>query len=92
MRRVLVRISFLGDKFYGTQKLKSLLTIQQLYEDALYNLTLKEIKVTISSRLDRYVSALDFALSFEFTMDDYPLDRLSFFLSNYCKYTHIKDV
>ena len=57
MRRVLVRISFLGDKFYGTQKLKGLLTIQQLYEDALYNLTLKEIKVTISSRLDRYVSA-----------------------------------
>lgn len=92
MKRILIRISFLGKNYYGTQKLKNLRTIQGVFEDALSNLFNQHVKVTISSRLDRKVNAFDFGLSFDSIKDDIDLNRLKFYLDNYIEDVHIKDI
>ena len=63
--RYFVRISFLGRSFYGTQKQKNKITIQGVFEEALTRLYTAPIKVTICSRLDKGVSALDYALTYD---------------------------
>jgi tRNA pseudouridine38-40 synthase len=62
--KTFIRLSFFGASFYGTQKQKSFVTIQSVFENALSAIYGGPIKTTISSRLDRGVHALDFGLSF----------------------------
>ena len=75
---IFLRIAFHGADFYGTQKQKDKPTIQGLFEDLLSKIYNTPIKVTISSRLDRFVSALDFGLTFFSPNDKYTLSYLSF--------------
>ena len=92
MRKIFIRMSFLADNYYGSQKLNNHPTIQGAFEDALSNVFNEKIKVTICSRLDRFVNAFDFAISFSTINTNLSLDRLKFYLSNYLKDIHIKDV
>ncbi len=77
---IFLRIAFHGADFYGTQKQKDKPTIQGLFEDLLSKIYNTPIKVTISSRLDRFVSALDFGLTFFSPNDKYTLSYLSYYL------------
>ena len=67
--KILIRISFLGTSFYGTQKQSDKKTIQGDFESLLSRVYDEKVKVTISSRLDRGVHALDFALTFDVLND-----------------------
>lgn len=76
-----VRFSFFGETFYGTQKQKDKPTIQGLFEDLLSKLYNTPIKVTISSRLDRFVNSLDFAISYVSPDESkISLDRVRYYL------------
>ena len=77
---IFLRIAFHGADFYGTQKQKDKPTIQGLFEDLLSKIYNTPIKVTISSRLDRFVSALDFGLTFFSPNDKYTLSYLAYYL------------
>ena len=77
---IFLRIAFNGATFYGTQKQKDKPTIQGLFEELLSKIYTVPVKVTISSRLDRFVSAMDFGLSFFSPSDRYSLDYLSYYL------------
>lgn len=77
---VFLRISFLGSEFYGTQKQPDKKTIQGIFESLLSRIYAKEVKVTICSRLDRGVHALDYALSFTKPDERISLDHLSYCL------------
>lgn len=92
MRKIFIRMSFLGNDYYGTQKLNNHPTIQGVFEEALSNVFNENIKVTICSRLDRYVSAFDYAISFSTYNDELNLNKLKFYLSNYIKNVYIKDI
>ena len=76
---VLLRFSFLGENFHGTQKQPNCRTVQGEFEAKLSVIYDVPVKTVLSSRLDRGVSALDCALSFhvEKRLD---LDRLKYFL------------
>lgn len=78
---VLIRISFLGENYYGTQKQAKNRTIQGEFEKYLSRIYSTEIKVTICSRLDRKVNALDFALSFFTDNESISLDHLKYYLA-----------
>ena len=77
--KVLIRIAFYGKDYFGTQKQKKDKTIQGDFEESLSLIFNQEIKVTISSRLDRGVSALDYGISFS-CPDGSNLDHLKYFL------------
>ena len=77
--KIFIRISFLGTTFYGTQKQSDKKTIQGDFESLLSRLYNEKVKVTISSRLDRGVSALDYGISFS-CPDGSNLDHLKYFL------------
>lgn len=78
--KIFIRISFLGTTFYGTQKQSDKKTIQGDFESLLSRLYNEKVKVTISSRLDRGVHALDFALSFDAPHDNVSLNHLEYYL------------
>ncbi len=65
MMRKFLRFAFLGTEFHGTQKQPHDETIQGLFESLLSRIYDREMKVTIASRLDRGVHALDFAITFD---------------------------
>jgi tRNA pseudouridine38-40 synthase len=81
--KILIRIAFLGQNFIGTQKQKKGLTIQSVFEEALTNIYNQPIKVTIGSRLDSQVNALDFALSFSDPNGSITLEHLKYYLRRY---------
>lgn len=76
---VLLRFSFLGENFHGTQKQPNCRTVQGEFEEKLSLIYDTPVKTVLSSRLDCGVNALDCALSFhvEKRLD---LGRLSYFL------------
>lgn len=91
--KIFIRIAFLGSDFYGTQKLPDKSTIQGLFASLLSNIYDQEIKVTISSRLDRGVHALDFALTFDIDSESISIDHLKYYLKRSVgKNVFIKDV
>lgn len=91
--KIFIRIAFLGQSFIGTQKQKKGLTIQSVFEEALSNIYNEKIKVTISSRLDSKVNALDFALTFITENKTISLDHLKYYLRRYLSQDiFIKDV
>jgi len=77
---IFVRFSFFGENFYGTQKQKDHPSIQGLFEDLLSKIYDAPVKVTIASRLDRYVNALDFAINFFPPKETITLEHLSYYL------------
>lgn len=78
--RLLVRLSFNGRGFYGTQKQEDDPTIQGVFEAALAQLYSVPVKVTICSRLDRYVNAFDFVLTFDVPDSRVSQDYLGYYL------------
>ena len=78
--RYFIRIAFLGNGFYGTQKQKNHRTVQGDFEEKLSQIFDENIKVIISSRLDRNVNALDFALAFDTEKDTVSPDHLKYYL------------
>ena len=91
--RILIRIAFLGNAFYGTQKQKNDRTIQGEFEKRLSQVYDEPIKVTISSRLDRNVNALDFALTFDTEKNTLTLSHLKYYLQrSFSDEVYIKDV
>ncbi len=78
--KIFIRISFLGSDFYGTQKQSDKKTIQGDFESLLSRVYDEKVKVTISSRLDRGVHALDFALTFDVPNDNVTLNHLEYYL------------
>ena len=79
--RYLVFLAFNGQNFYGTQRQKENRTIQGLFEDFLSQYYQEDIKVTIASRLDRYVNALSFALAFSFKKERKTKEDLQYVLN-----------
>lgn len=77
--KILVRLSFLGRDFLGTQKQKQGETIQSLFEWMLSLCYQKEVAVHICSRLDRYVNAYDYALTFDAPDDRMNVERLKYY-------------
>lgn len=92
MKKIFIRMSFLGNKFYGTQKLNSYNTVQGCLEDALSNLYNQKIKVTICSRLDRNVSAFDYVVTYLTDKEELKLEKILFYLSNYLPDIHFIDI
>lgn len=80
MRKKILRLGFLGTQFYGTQKQPKFVTIQGLFETYLSRIYNQEIKVTIASRLDRGVHALDFALTFDAPSSSISDEHLFYYL------------
>ncbi len=78
--RYFLRLSFIGTSFYGTQKQKKDLTIQGLFESLLERIFCHPVKVSIASRLDRGVHALDFALTFAAEEEKIKEDKLFYYL------------
>ena len=78
--KVFIRIAFCGTAFYGTQKLPGNETIQGLFENLLSRIYDHPVKVTISSRLDRGVHALDFGMSFDIDSDSIGTEHLQYYL------------
>lgn len=81
MMKIFVRISFYGKNFYGTQKQKEKVTIQGLFENLLSRIYNSSIKVTICSRLDRGVHALDYAFTFDIENAAFNLEHLKYYLT-----------
>ena len=81
--KIAFRISFLGQNFYGTQKLNNKRTIQGVFEEVLSNLYDQKIKVAICSRLDRKVNATDFVLSFIAPDERFDVAKLHYVVSRY---------
>ena len=91
--RYFIRIAFLGNGFYGTQKQKNHRTVQGDFEEKLSQIFDENIKVIISSRLDRNVNALDFALAFDTEKDTVSPDHLKYYLRrSFLDEVYIKDV
>lgn len=88
-----IRLAFYGRDFYGTQRQKKDRTIQGAFEEALSTIYQEDIKVTISSRLDRYVNAMDFALTFSTDKSTVTPEHLKYYLSRTLKSEiYIKEV
>ncbi len=78
--KYLIRIAFSGGAFYGTQRQKNHPTIQGVFEEKLSRIYNTPVAVTISSRLDRFVSALDFAMTFETDNTEITPSHLCYYL------------
>lgn len=78
--KYLVRLSYLGLDFYGSQKQPGKRTLQGVFEEALTLCYSTFVKVTICSRLDRGVHAFDFALSFKTPNDKINKEHLLYYL------------
>ena len=77
---IFIRFAFSGLNYYGTQIQPDKPTIQGVLEEALSRIYNEKIKSTISSRLDKGVSALDFAINFQAPNRDFTLDYLAYYL------------
>lgn len=89
---IFIRLSFYGKDFYGTQKLNEKRTIQGEFESLLSRIYNQKIKVTICSRLDRGVSAIDYAINFQVD-SNITLSHLKYYLQRSVKDDiFIKDV
>ena len=77
--KVLVRLSFYGRDFLGTQKQKKGETIQSLFEWMLSLCYQVPVQVHLCSRLDRYVNAFDYVLTFTCPDQRMSLERLEYY-------------
>lgn len=79
--KVLVRLAFFGRDFLGTQKQKKGETIQSLFEWMLSLCYQRPVQVYICSRLDRYVNAYDYALTFVAPDERMTIERLKYYFN-----------
>lgn len=77
---IFIRFAFSGLNYYGTQIQPDKPTIQGVLEDTLSRIYNEKIRSTISSRLDKGVSALDFAINFQAPDRDFSLNYLAYYL------------
>lgn len=88
-----IRLAFLGTNFYGSQRQSKDRSIQGEFEKALSVIYNCDINVSICSRLDRGVSALDYAITFTPTNSNIDCNKIKVYLSKYFKdEVFIKDV
>lgn len=80
MKNIAMRLMYDGTNYHGWQFQKNALTVQQVIEEALSELTGEEIKVTGCSRTDAGVHALDYVLNFK-SHTSIPPDRLPYALN-----------
>ncbi len=80
MKNIAMRIMYDGTKYHGWQFQKNGITIQQVIEEALSDLTGEEIKVTGCSRTDAGVHALEYVLNFK-SNTNIPAEKLPYALN-----------
>lgn len=80
MKNIAMRIMYDGTKYHGWQFQKNGITIQQVIEEALSELTGEEIKVTGCSRTDAGVHALEYVLNFK-SNTNIPAEKLPYALN-----------
>ncbi len=80
MKNIAMRIRYDGTNYHGWQRQKNGITIQEVIEDALTDLTGQPVKVTGCSRTDAGVHALDYV--FHFMSDtNIPVEKLPYALN-----------
>ena len=75
-----MRIRYDGTNYHGWQRQKNGITVQQVIEEALTDLTGAETKVTGCSRTDAGVHALDYVFNFK-TETSIPVEKLPYALN-----------
>lgn len=80
MRNIAMRLMYDGTGYHGWQYQKNGITVQQILEDALSELTGENIKVTGCSRTDAGVHALDYVMNFR-SETDIPAEKLPYALN-----------
>lgn len=80
MKNIAMRILYDGTNYHGWQWQKNGITVQQVIEDALSELTGAPVKVTGCSRTDAGVHALDYVFSFR-SGTGIPVDKLPYALN-----------
>lgn len=80
MKNIAVRLMYNGTNFHGWQRQKNALTVQQVIEEALTEITGENVTVTGCSRTDSGVHALDYVMNFK-TNTGIPTERLPYALN-----------
>lgn len=80
MKNTAMRITYDGTNYHGWQRQKNGITVQQVIEDALSDLTGEKVQVTGCSRTDAGVHALDYVLNFR-TDTAIPTEKLPYALN-----------
>ena len=80
MKNIAMRLMYDGSHYHGWQYQKNGITIQQVLEEALSELTGEQIKVTGCSRTDAGVHALDYVMNFK-SKTDIPTEKLPYALN-----------
>jgi tRNA pseudouridine38-40 synthase len=65
MRNLLLRIRYDGAKYHGWQIQKNAVTVQQVFQEALFKVLGETPDIKACSRTDSYVHALEFCISFK---------------------------
>lgn len=82
MRNLLLVIRFDGTNYHGWQIQQNAVTVQQVFQQALYRVTGESPDIKGCSRTDAFVHALEFCISFH-TGRDIPCERLVNALNHY---------
>lgn len=80
MKNIAMRLTYDGSKYHGWQYQKNGVTIQQILEEALSEITGEQIKVTGCSRTDAGVHAIDYVMNFKSSVK-IPVDKLPYALN-----------
>lgn len=80
MKNIAMRLMFDGSAYHGWQYQKNGVTVQQVIEEALSEVTEEHVKVTGCSRTDAGVHALDYVLNFK-TDTGIPANKLPYALN-----------
>ena len=73
--RIKLTLSYDGTSFCGWQKQKNGLSVQQIIEEAVFNLTGEKVSVVGSGRTDAGVHALGQKVHFDYD-GNFPLDKM----------------
>jgi tRNA pseudouridine38-40 synthase len=74
MKNIALTLMYDGSNYFGYQRQKGFITIQQVMEEALSKITKENITVSGCGRTDSKVHALNYVLSFK-TNSDMPVDK-----------------
>ncbi len=72
---IVMKISYLGINYYGFQRQRDKLTIQEVIEDTFLNVFKKKINIIGCSRTDRFVHAYEYYLNFH--IEDFKVPPLN---------------
>lgn len=82
MRNLLVKIAYDGAGYHGWQIQENALTVQEVFQNALYTVIGERVDIKACSRTDTGVHAREFCISFK-TKSKIETERLPFALNNY---------